>query len=319
MSLAPPATRAEYLDRLRDLLPARESPRILVEVEGLLEDRMDAAVREEGLPRHEAERRALTALGPPETLADRLLAAPLQVDRTTRRAFVLWFGVLGAGHLLVSAILAAAGGEGAAIPGLLAPLDGSSLPGLLSQVLATLFMDLGILFAVFALLGRGRAPSGLPRLRLTPTWSARDSVQGAVLVLLTAVLLLPPVRDALLAVRSGGVRHPLLAPEVTAVLPWAYGVLGLVLARQVLCLVRSGEGTVALAIDFVASLAGVVFLGAVVTRGDLVRLPGSLGPEASGVLEDLITRLLLLILVVWALALAVRCVKRAARLRDLLA
>ena len=38
--------RAEYLERLRDQLPYRDGQRILDEVDGLIQDRMDAEIAE---------------------------------------------------------------------------------------------------------------------------------------------------------------------------------------------------------------------------------------------------------------------------------
>jgi hypothetical protein len=317
-SSSTPKTRTEYLERLRDLLPPKEAPRILADVEGLLLDRMEAAEKDQGLAPPDAERRAVQALGSPEALADQLVSSPLQLDRTTRRAFVLWFAVVLAGHLLLSIVLTAAGGAGAGIPGLLGPLDRSSIPALLSGLLAIVLMDAGAVLLCFVFLGRGRVPSGLPRLGLSPAWSRRDSALALVLLSLVAVLLLEPVRDAILAVRYAGRTHPLVSPDAAALVPWAYAVLGLHAVRHLMIFARRGEGAAAVATDAVASLATVALLVLVSTR-DLARLPEGMGRETAAVLADLLARVFLVVLVGSAFLLSVRAVKRILRLRDLLA
>ncbi|MHC5011795.1 MAG: hypothetical protein ACYTG6_12765, partial [Planctomycetota bacterium] len=115
-------SRTDYMDRLRDLLPYRDGARILEEVEGLLHDRIEVERHEHGVTMDEAERRALDALGTPESLAYQLVASPVEVDLATRRGFVRLLAVTFAAHLVLSIVLTVAGGAGPTIPGLLAPL-----------------------------------------------------------------------------------------------------------------------------------------------------------------------------------------------------
>ncbi|MHC5012701.1 MAG: hypothetical protein ACYTG6_17435, partial [Planctomycetota bacterium] len=122
------------------------------------------------------------------------------------------------------------------------------------------------------------------------------------------------------AVRDGDRIVGILSPELTALLPFVYVVLGLFAVRQVLFLVSHGEHPAGIAADALASLALAVLFVAAATRGEIVHLPTeTLGQAATAVLEDLVTRVFLLVFLVGALMLTVRFVKRLLRLRERLA
>lgn len=314
--LATPEARA-YLERLRDLLPAREAGRVLSDVEGLILDRAEAA-QGEGLLPADAERRALLHLGAPERLADTLVDAPWTVPLSTRRSFVRWLLVLTVGHLLLSVLLTLARAEGPAIPGLLGPLPVAPWTATLTGALGVLLTDVGLLLVLFLTLGARGGGAGLPALRVAPAWTRADALRGLALVGLLA-LLAHPLRDTVFAVRHAGVLHPFLAPDLLALLPWADLALGLVGLRYLLVL-AGRDGTPALAADALAAAAGIVLLLLASTRSEVVRLPSVvLGPDTAHVLSDLTTRAFLVVFVGAALLLGVRLVKRLLGLRRALA
>ena len=161
----PVASRTDYLEQLRDRLPYRDGPRILEEVDGLIEDRIEAE-REQGVGSDgEAERRALEAMGPPERLASELIASSISVDLGTRRPFTRMLAATFATHLLLSIVLTVAGASQPAIPGLLGPLPREPLGAMFAGVVSIFLLDTGALFLLFALLGRGKAPPQLPTMR----------------------------------------------------------------------------------------------------------------------------------------------------------
>jgi hypothetical protein len=308
--------RAQYLERLRDLLPYREGGRIVAEVEGLLADRVDA--ERERLGDAEAERQALAALGPPEVLVESLAAGPAAVDRATRRAFVRTLGVLFAGHLLLSVLLTVAGGSTFAIPGLLGPLPSRSLSGVASGVLALFLLDTGAVFLLFACMGRGGAARAFPRVSLREEWRPRDAVLGLVLLGLLA-LLLHPLRDGVFALQTPDGSVPILSPDLAALVPFATVVLALFAVRQVLFLRARGEDPASVAVDALASLALVALLVLAATRSELVRFPAApLGDAAAAALGNLVARVLLVVFVGAAVLLAARFVRRTLRFRELL-
>lgn len=316
MTLRTPEARA-YLERLRDLLPAREGPRVVREVEALVLDRAEAEMAE-GVPGDESERRALLHLGTPEALADSLVDAPLQIGVSTRRAFSRWFIVLVAGHLLLSVLLTMAQSEAAAIPGLLGPLPRHPWWTTVTAVVGIVLTDLGLLLALFAFLGGLRGRARLPALALaTPPWTRGVAVRGLVLIALLAVLA-HPLRDTVFAIRRGDRLVPFLAPDLVALLPWLDAVLALVALRCVLVLVGRGAGRIALIVDVLAGLVGITLLLLASTRSEIVQLPEDvLGGDAAHVLGDLITRAFLVVFVGAALVLTLRVVKRILRLRQL--
>ena len=314
----PVTTRSDYIERLRDLLPYRDGAPILAEVDGLLRDRMEAETAQ-GASAREAEARAVRALGPAEELAEALVAPAVRVDLATRRTFSRMLAVIFAVHLLLAIVLTVAGSAHAGIPGLLGPLPTGSLAALFSSVLSVFLIDLGALFLVFALLGRGKAPRMLPAMRLQAQVTRRDSALGLVLLGLLA-LIFHPFRDAVFAVHTADGMRPLLAPDVVALLPVLDAVLGLFALRLLVTLVAGGEHVAAVAIDALASLGLAVLLVLVATRTELIALPkDALGRQAAELFTHLTTRVLMLVCLAAALFLTVRFVKRGIRLRQLLA
>jgi hypothetical protein len=314
MTSAPP-TRDQYLERLRDLLPAREAPRIVEEVDSLLLDRMEAEQREPSVSADEAERRALRSLGTPEELAERLSAAPFRIDLATRRAFVRTVAVVFAGHLLLAVVLTAARAEAPALPGLLAPLPRAPLTALFGAVLGLFLTDLGGVLAVYLLLGRGR-PRHAPSLpRLASSVSRRDSLVALSLLAVLAAIFHAPLRDQVFAVRHAGRAHPLLGDELLRLLPLLDVVLGLFALRHVWLLVRRRDGVVSVGLDALATLATTSLFVLACTRSDLLRLPPSLDSATAAILADLGTRALLLVFVAAALFSAIRFVHRLLLLR----
>ena len=311
-------SRADFIEQLRELLPSREARRIIEDVDGLLQDRMEAEQNERGATPEEAERIAVEALGTPEALARELISAPLVIDFATRRLFVRLLAVTFAVHLLLVIILTAAGGTGPALSGLLGPLSTGSLGSIFTGVLSIALIDTGALFLIFALIGRGKAPSGLPALRLRTATSRRDAALGLVLLVLIA-LILHPFRNEVFALRSGDKLVGFLAPDLVAVLPVFDVALVLFAIRQIVILVGWGEHPLGVLADAFASLALAVGLVLAATRPDTIRFPdGALAPATAKTLEDLVTRVFLLVFIGAALFLVVRFVKRLLRLRQLI-
>jgi len=317
MNTAPP-TRTDFIEQLRDLLPSKEARRIIEDVDGLLQDRMEVEQQERGASPEEAERIAVEALGSAEELATQLIRAPLKVDFTTRRLFVRLLAITFAVHLLLAIVLTAAGGDGPALPGLLGPLSTQSLGGVFTGVLSIALIDTGALFLVFALIGRGKAPAGLPALRLRTATSRRDAALGLVLLALIW-LILHPFRNEVFALRSGDKLVGFLADDLVAVLPVFDVALVLFAIRQIVILVGWGEHPLGVLADALASLALAVGLVLAATRPETIRFPkGVLAPATAQTLEDLVTRVFLLVFIGAALFLVVRFVKRLLRLRQLI-
>ena len=311
--------RAEYLERLRDQLPYRDGQRILDEVDGLIQDRMDAEIAEGRLAPEVAERRAVEALGSADDLARELMAPTVQIDLATRRTFTRVLATVFAVHVLLSIVLTVAGTQGRVIPGILHPIAVQPFAALVSSVFSIFLMDAGGVFLVFALFGHGKAPSRLPALRMRQKASRRDALLALVLLGLVA-LILHPFRDQIFAIRNGDGMVGILAEDLVALLPFLDVVLGLFALRQLLVLITGGEHPAEVFVDALASLGLAVWLIVAATRSDLVRFPdGTLGKSVATTLSGLTTRVLLLVFVAAALFLVVHFVKRCFRLRQLVA
>jgi hypothetical protein len=306
--------RQQYLDRLTDLLPAREAARVREDVEALILER--AAEEQAANPdvsEAEAERRALEALGTVEHLADELVSDPLTIPLATRRLFVRVLAVLFACHLLLSIVLTVAGSEAAAIPGLLGPLPKGPAAAVFLSVVTLFLIDTGLLLVLFVALGTGRSQRALRSIYVHDEWTHKGAIEGLVLLSLLAVIL-NLFLQTVFAVKHGDTVESFLSRDLLGIVPLANVVLGLFAVRHVLTLVGRGRGILAAGADALACLTGVAALIAAATQSELVEMPASrLGQEAADVLDDLLERALLIVIVVSALLLTVRFVRQAIR------
>jgi hypothetical protein len=311
---------AEYLERLRDVLPAREAPGVLVEVTALIADRLESSG--EGVPTPEHAQAALLALGSPEALASSLVGGETTIDLATRRAFTRMLAVVFAGHLLLAIILTVVGRDATLLPGLVSALPREGLLATLGGVAGIFLLDAGLLGVIFVFFGRRRSPDILHRLRLRMPVRRRDALASLVLLCLVATLVnVAGFRDALFSVGGDAGRSPILAPDLLELIPAANVVLALFAVRFGLQLIAGGERVASVAADGVASLAGAAFCVLLMTRSQLVQLPATAGLSegAAGLFSGLIARVVLVVGFVASLLLVTRFVKRSLRLKQLLA
>ncbi|MFO0933918.1 MAG: hypothetical protein U1E39_14610 [Planctomycetota bacterium] len=313
----PRARVADYLERLRDVLPAKSAASVLAEVSALIEDRVEL---EGGAEAAGAVDRALAALGPPERLAAALTGETASGDVARRVAFGRLVPLVFAAHLVLAIVLTLVGAGTAFVPGIIGALPKDSPVATGSGVLGIFFIDVGIVAVALALLGRDRVPSLLHRLRLEMPGTRRDAALSLVLLALVALLVnVPSFRDALFALGTGDERTPILSPEVLALVPFLDVALGLFALRNVLLLVSGGERVASLAVDAAASFAAAGVAVLVMTRTELVRIPTGAGlTEAQArTFADLLLRVGFVVCLVGAVLLVARGVRRLLRIREL--
>lgn len=314
-SVPPPSpARAAYLERLVDLLPARDAGRIRAEVEALILDRAEGLQEQhEDLSFADAESRAIEALGPVDALAEELVAAPLVISLPTRRAFVRTLWIAFGGHLLLSIVLTAAGGEGAAVPGLLAPLPRDPLAATLLSVLSIFLIDLGAVFLLFFVLHRRRGAGMFGSVDALPRWTRRDAVMGLVMIALLAVIV-NVFATKIFAVREGETLRTFLSDDLVACIPYLNLAL-LFFALRMTSTLMGARPVLTIGFDILGCLAAAAWMVVAATRAEVVRLPaGELGKNASSILDGLFTRVFLLFLIVGALWLTARAVRMLLRL-----
>jgi hypothetical protein len=311
---------ADYLERLRDVLPPRQASSIVAEVAALIEDRVEQA----GDPtdRASAVDRALKALGSPETLATSLSGGQAAAQVATRNAFgrllPLVFGV----HLLLAIVLTVVGAGTAFVPGLIGALPTTSALSTAFGVIGVFFVDVGVVVVVLALLGRDRVPALLHRVRLDMPGTRRDAILSLVLLALVAVIVdVPEFRDALFALGSDDSRSPLLSPEVLALWPAWNAVILLFAVRHALLAISGAERVLGLVLDALASLAAAAFAVLLMTRDEIVRIPANAGlsEEQARTFADLILRVAFVVCLSCALLLVARAIRRLLRIRQILA
>ncbi len=310
---------ADYLERLRDVLPSHEAKGVLAEVSALISDRLEADGGPAASP--EAARRALAALGTPESLATSLVGGGTTIDLASRRAFTRMLAVVFAAHLLLAIVLTVIARDATLVPGLVSALPREGWLGVLLGVASIFLVDVGLLVVLFALFGRNRSSEILQRLKLRMPVRRRDAIASLVLLGLVAIIAnVPSFRDGLFSIGGDAGRVPILAPEVVSLLPAADAVLLLFALRFVLQIAAGGERIASVAADGLASLAGAAFCVLLMTRTQLVRLPASAGlSEAQARLfSDLILRVVMVVGFVASLLLVTRFAKRCLRLRQLL-
>jgi hypothetical protein len=310
---------ADYLDRLRDVLPSRAANGVLAEVTALIEDRMESEAQ--GAPTPEVAHTALQALGSPEALASSLVGGGTTIDLATRRAFTRMLAVVFGGHLLLSVILTVIGGGSTLVPGLVSALPREGLLATVCGIGGVFLLDVGLLGVVFALFGRRRSPEILHRLQLRMPVRRRDAMASLVLLALVAVIAnVPTFRDALFSVGGDAGRTPILAPDLVDLIPAADAVFFLFALRFAVQLTSGTERAVGVAADGLASLGGAVFCVLLMTRNQLVQLPTSVGLSegAATLFSNLISRVVLVVSFVASLMMMTRFVKRCLRLRQLI-
>jgi hypothetical protein len=318
--VTPPKLVEEYLERLREALPPARSADVVAEVRALIQDRLEAERVADGDPAGVA--RALHSLGRPEDLATALGGGTVTIDLATRRAYVRLLGIVFAAHLLISIVVTAMGAGTVFLPGLVQPLPTSPFAATVLGALGLFFLDAGLLGVLFALFGRERAPRILPRLRLKMPGTRRDAAFSLVLLGLVAVLLnVPSVRDGIFAVGPAEGRVPILTKDALSLVLVADAVLALFALRNVLLLVAGGESLTAIVVDALAAAGGAVLGVLLMTRDALIAIPpsASLSAEQAAVFAGVVFRVVMVIAFVSALLLAVRCVKRLLRAREILA
>ncbi|MDF1700751.1 MAG: hypothetical protein P1V36_06300 [Planctomycetota bacterium] len=305
--------REDYLARLEDLLPSREVARVREDVESLILERAaDEGERDPDLTPAEAERRALAALGPPETLAEQLAGPPLTISLTTQRTFVRLLAAVFACHLLLAIALTVAGSKAAPIPGLLGPLPKEPFGAVLLSVVTVFLIDAGALLVLFVASGKSRSESTIPSLFRGSRWTRRGAVEGLLLLGLLAVLF-NVYLERIFSVKHGEVWQPFLAREFLELVPYLNVCLALFAVRHLLTLLGRGHSALAFGVDALASLAGSVWFLAAAARGEIVQMPTGhkLGREAADVLDHLIESVFLIVFVVGALLLVLRFVRQA--------
>jgi hypothetical protein len=310
----------DYLERLREALPAARSADVVAEVRSLIQDRLEAEQVAETDPAGVA--RALQSLGRPEELATALGGGSLTIDMATRRAYGRLLWIVYAAHLLISIVVTVVGKDTVLLPGLVQALPTHPFAATVLGAIGLFFLDAGLLGVLFVLFGRERAPAILPRLRLKMPGTRRDAAFSIVLLGLVAVLLnVPSIRDGIFAVGGQAGRAPILTPDALGLILVADVVLGLFLVRNVLLFAAGGESIPAIVVDALAALAGAVLGVLVMTRDALIAIPpsASLSSEQAAVFARLVYHVAVVIAFVSALLLAVRFVKRLMRAREILA
>lgn len=316
---SPRARIAAYLDRLRDLLPARRADAVVHEVSALLEDRLEG---EGGEAAPGAVDRALAALGSPEAIAGALSGSAVPSELATRRAFGRVLPIVFVAHLVLAFVLTMVGAGAALVPGIVGALPTTSAVATGLGVLGVFLVDVGIVAVFMALLGRERVPALLHRLRLEMPGTRRDAALTLVLLALVAVIVnVASFRDALFALGTGEHRAPILTDDVVRLLPIADAVLALFALRHALLLVSGHETVLALAVDAAASAGAVLFAVLVMTRDAIVRVPANVGlTEAQATtFADLILRIAFVVCLLAAVLFAARGVRRLLRIRELVA
>ena len=311
----PKSARAVYLERLEDLLPAREAARIRDDVEAMILDRVEAELEAQpALDPREAESRAIRSMGEPESLADQLGPSPFTISRATRQAFLRSLAVVVPIHLLLSAVLGLSGQtQGASA--LLAPLPLSNWLSTILSVIGIVLLDIGAVFTFFWL-RRGRATRAPFVAVPTELVESRgDAWKGLAMTGLLGILLNFFATDSIFVLRVGKELHPFLAEPLRTALPLLNVPLALFALRHLVVLVRRGKARrPAIVCDALGSLTAAGVLGWLCTRSPLVSFPASIkNPEAAEVMNTLVSRVFLICFALGVLLFLVRVVRSVAR------
>jgi HAAS len=260
-------------------------------------------------------RAVLNSLGDPAEVAlaysgERYLVAPRMY-----RPFVIYTGILFAIHLVM--ILAATAMD-AAIE--IFPVNAlkvarpESIFSLLAVVVQALLMDIGLMVVLFTLAARSKRTLRSPTLAFRVHAGTRISITRAILAGLILIIL-NFFRDSLIVVRLADGVHPLFTPAFSNCLVPINIFLGLILIRE-LAFARYGERKLLLLADAMLSAAGAGLMIWLLTQPTFLSLPIQVN-EAIGnampTLNQLLARILKLLLIAFAAVFAVEAAKRAIR------
>ena len=266
-----------------------------------------------------AIRSSIEALGDPAEVALSYSGARFLIAPHLYRSFVTYTGILFAIHLVM---LLAATAMDAAIE--VFPVHAfrvahtDSLLSLLFVMSQALFMDIGLMVVMFTIAARGRRTLRSPRLAFRTHFGTRVSVTRAIFAVLVLIIL-NFFRDQLFFVVADGEPHPLFTPAFASCLPPISIYLLLVVLRE-MAFARLGEKKALVLVDALLSAAGAALMIWLLTRPTFLAFPHQIN-EAIGstlpTLNQLLSKILKLLLIAFSAAFTVEAAKRLFRLRQL--
>jgi len=314
--------KTEILDRYLDEVsahlgrkPGKEEE--LRELRAGILDRAEAIG--DGTTDAQAINTALKFFGDPAEVAMSYAGKKYLIPPRLYRTFIAYTGILFAIHLVM--ILAATVMDAAIrvfpIIALRVPRTDSFL-SLLFVVSQALFMDIGLMVVLFTLASRGGRSLRTPRLAFRTHFGARVSITRAIFAVLT-LLILNFFRDDLFFVVADSTRHPLFTSAFGTCLP-AINIYLLLIVLREMAFARLGERKWLVLADAALSAAGAALMIWLLTRPTFLTFPHQINEAIGSTLvtsNQLLARLLKLLLIAFTAVFTVEAAKRLFRFRQI--
>lgn len=199
-----------------------------------------------------------------------------------------------------------------------------TLLGVLVAAVHALLMDIGLMVIIFGGFTRVRRTVRLPQLALRVQVRPRQAIARIILTLLVA-LILNVLRDRVFVVLAPApenpattLAHPIFSGHFVSRLPWITAFLGLLLVREALYMAFR-ERRITVATDAAVCVLGVGLMIWLLAGPPLVSLPAAATPGSAALptLDSLAGKALDLILIAFAVGLAINAARRVFRITQL--
>jgi HAAS len=306
----------EYLEEVAVHLPGSERADVLMELESHVLDRAEEEAGPE--PDEAAIRAVIKRLGDPMRVASAYSGSKYIVGPGVYRAFVAYTAILFAAHILMILIGVATGAQIHLFPARIA--SDSPSPRwfeLFGIAVHALLFDIGLMVVIFGLAAHTGSALRTPKLVFRVRRSPRAAI-ARILLGLIVIACLTVGRDRIFIVVEEGHPYSVLTHGFSDSIVLIAGFLLLGIGKEVAYAFR-GEGRLTLSFDAIVGLVGAGLMVALVAGSPLIAFPDglkSVAPLQPG-LNELMHRVLQIMLAVMGVAIAAASVKRLVRLRQI--
>jgi hypothetical protein len=273
----------------------------------------------EGEVSKESMQAAIKSLGDPAEVALSYAGKKYLIAPRLYRTFVTYTGILFAIHIVMILTATAMDAAIRVFPVMaLRVAQPNSFGSLLFVVSQALFMDIGLMVVLFTIAARSGRTLRAPSLAFRSHSGTRVSIARAIFAVLV-LLILNFLRDELFFVVAQSGRNPLFTEAFGSCLPPINIYLLVVILRE-MAFARLGERKWLVFLDALLSAAGAALMIWLLTRPTFLAFPQQVN-EAMGstmfTLNQILSKILKLLLIAFAAAFTVEAAKRLFRLRQI--
>jgi len=307
----------DYLDEVAAHLGPRKGRRdLLLELRSAILDRAEEIG--EGVPDAVSLKSAVTAMGDPAEVALAYTVEKYLVGPRMYRPFLIYTGILFVAHVVMILVATATDVGIEVFPvSIMKVARPHTFVNLLFVATQALLLDIGLMVVIFTGVARAQRTVRLPSLAFRVQASFRPSISRAVFTFLVLVIL-NLFRNHLFVVAVDEKVYPIFTASFIEILPLLNVLLALVIVRDT-AYAFLGERKFIVAADAALSIVACATMIWLMRRPSFLALPTQLNEPSAALptMNQLLAKGVELLLVIFAVALAVQAVKRFVRLRQI--